>query len=52
MLFLIFLTLSIYVKNLSVISLDFLKAFDRVDWDFVFSAFAKVRIWREIHSHG
>ena len=25
-------------KNLSVISLYFLKAFDRVDWDFAFSA--------------
>ena len=28
-------------KNLSVISLDFLKAFNRVDWDFIFSALQK-----------
>ena len=28
-------------KNLSVISLDFLKAFDRLDWDFIFLALEK-----------
>ena len=28
-------------KNLSAISLDFLKAIDRVDWDFIFSALQK-----------
>ena len=28
-------------KNLSVISLDFLKTFDRVDWDYIFSALKK-----------
>ena len=28
-------------KNLSVISLDFLKAFDRLDWDFIFQALEK-----------
>ena len=28
-------------KNLSVISLDFVKAFDRLDWDFIFLALEK-----------
>ena len=28
-------------KNLSAISLDFFKAIDRVDWDFIFSALQK-----------
>ena len=28
-------------KNLSVISSDFVKAFDRADWDFIFSALQK-----------
>ena len=28
-------------KNLSVISLDFLKAFDRLDWNFIFQALEK-----------
>ena len=28
-------------KNLSVISLDFLKAFDRLDWDFIFLTLEK-----------
>ena len=28
-------------KNLSIISLDFLKEIDRVDWDFIFSALQK-----------
>ena len=30
-------------ENLSVISLFFLKSFDRVDWDFIFSALQKFR---------
>ena len=29
-------------KNVSVISLDFLKAFDRVGWDFIFSTLQKI----------
>ena len=32
---------SILSKHLAVISLDFLMAFDRVDWDFIFSAICK-----------
>ena len=39
-------------KNLSVIYLDFLKAFDRVDWDFILSALQNLWIWRQIYSHG
>ena len=30
-------------ENISVISLYFLKSFDRVDWDFIFSALQKFR---------
>ena len=33
-------------KNVSVISLDFLKAFDRVGWDFIFSTLQKFRYFR------
>ena len=34
-------------KQLAVISLDFLKAFDRVDWDFIFSALHKFGYWNK-----
>ena len=38
-------------KNFFVISLDFIKAFDRADCDFIFFSFVKFGIWRQIHLH-